>query len=114
MTQNREDSKAEQSSFVAQIKHNVKENKFTNVDPMQVQKVKDAESDRGLKQRYALWFIVILAVQLLIMNLVLVLVGMDKLHFEEWTLNLYMAGTLAEVFGVILVITKNLFPTKAE
>ncbi|MCG7563738.1 MULTISPECIES: hypothetical protein [unclassified Pseudoalteromonas] len=113
MTQSREAQKAEHSSLAAQIKHNFKENKFTNVDPMQVQKVKDAESDRGLKQKYAWWFIGILVVQLFIMNLVLVLVGMDKLHFEEWTLNLYMAGTLAEVFGVILVITKNLFPTKA-
>ncbi|AZZ97381.1 hypothetical protein [Pseudoalteromonas sp. R3] len=112
MTQSREDQKAEHSSLAAQIKHNFKENKFTNVDPMQAQKVKDAESDRDLKQKYAWWFIGILVVQLFIMNAVLVLVGLEKLQFEEWTLNLYMAGTLAEVFGVILVITKNLFPTK--
>ena len=46
------------------------------------------------------------------MNIVFFGVGLEWLKFEEWSLNLYMAGTLAEVFGVILVITKNLFPNK--
>jgi hypothetical protein len=41
------------------------------------------------------------------MNLVFLATGLDYLHLEQWTLNLYMGGTLLEVFGIVLVITKE-------
>lgn len=82
-----------------------------NSPPMS-QEDKDKESDRELKRNYAYWFIGILIAQLIIMNTVFIIVGLGYLKFEEHVLELYMGGTLAEVFGVIVVITKNLFPKK--
>ena len=72
--------------------------------------IEDQQSNRGLKTKYAHWFIYILMGQLLIMNLVFILTGCNVLAFGSYVLELYLIGTLAEVFGIILVITKNLFP----
>lgn len=78
-------------------------------NPLLVEQLKDRKSNRSLKERYAKWFIYILIAQLILMNGCFMAVGLGFLEFSEWSLNLYMGGTLAEVFGVILVITKNLF-----
>lgn len=82
------------------------------VDPLTEQKIEDSKSDRGLKKLYAKWFIGILIGQLLIMNLAFTAVGLKWMGFEKYELELYLAGTLAEVFGIVLVITKNLFPQR--
>ncbi|WKE66259.1 hypothetical protein PVT67_03140 [Gallaecimonas kandeliae] len=96
------------------IKANLQDKSLTSpTHPMLNQQVLDAEADRKLKKSYANWFIGILICQLIMMNITFFCVGLGKLKFSEWSLNLYMGGTLAEVFGVILVITKNLFPKKS-
>ncbi len=81
---------------------------------MLAEKVADSQADRELKKTYAFWFLWILIGQLIIMNGIFIAVGFGLLQFEEWPLNLYMGGTLAEVFGVIFVITKNLFPKQNQ
>ena len=85
------------------------ESKTALSDLLLGEQVEDARADRELKKSYAKWFIYILIGQWLIMNIAFFLVGFGWLTFDQWSLNLYMGGTLAEVFGVILVITKNLF-----
>ncbi len=72
----------------------------------------DRDNDRVLKRQYAKWFIGILIVQLVVMNVVFVLAGRDSLFYDQWVLELYMAGTLTEVFFVVKVITKSLFQVK--
>ncbi|BDY95479.1 hypothetical protein MUTS15_41360 [Escherichia coli] len=42
------------------------------------------------------------------MNGVFIADGAGKLEFEDLTLQLYMGGTLTEVFGLVLVVTKYL------
>lgn len=70
----------------------------------------DFEAEINLKKSYGKWFLIILACQLLIMNGVFVAVGLDKLSFKDnLTLQLYMGGTMTEVFGLVLVVTKYLF-----
>lgn len=69
----------------------------------------DKVADTKLRKLYAKFFIGILIGQLLLMNLVFIGVGVGCLGFEEYALHLYMGGTLAEVFGVVFVITKYLF-----
>lgn len=69
----------------------------------------DKVADTKLKKLYAKWFIAILLGQLALMNLVFIGVGLGCLKFDEYALHLYMGGTLAEVFGVVFVITKYLF-----
>lgn len=47
------------------------------------------------------------------MNAVFIGVGIGCISYDEPSyLNLYMGGTLAEVFGVVLVITRYLFSKK--
>lgn len=72
----------------------------------------DLKQDTSLKRLYANWFVGILAGQLLVMNCVFVAVGIGCLKFSEPVLQMYMAGTLAEVFGVVYVITRYLFSKK--
>jgi hypothetical protein len=86
--------------------------KANQLDPLTNEQVENSKQDRNLKKRYANGFIWILSVQLIVMNLVFIAAGVGWLKFEQWTLDIYMTGTLAEVFGLVLVITKNLFPVE--
>lgn len=72
----------------------------------------DQESDRQLKKRYAFWFLVILAVQLAVMNVVFICQGLGWVNFDEVTLRFYTTSTIAQVFGVVFIIANSLFPTK--
>jgi len=68
------------------------------------------EEDNRLKRRYGNGLLIALAVQLLIMNLVFAAVGFGWLDYKDWALHLYVSGTLAEIFALVLVVTKYLFP----
>lgn len=72
----------------------------------------DFEAEIKLKKTYGIYFLIILACQLLIMNAVFIADGSGFLTFEDLTLQLYMGGTLTEVFGLVLVVTKYLFKRK--
>lgn len=80
--------------------------------PLAIEDIRDRQTDRELKKKYALRFIWILIIQLLIMNVVFFCAGFSWLKYEQWVLGLYMGGTLAEVFLVVRLITKNLFPLR--
>lgn len=72
--------------------------------------IDDQRADTTLKVLYAKRFIWILVGQLALLNAVFIGVGLGCLHFSEpMHLNLFMGGTLAEVFGAVFVITKYLF-----
>lgn len=83
-----------------------------DLDPLTNQEVQNLQADRELKKRYANWFIWILIVQLFFMNFIFIAVGFGGLKFDKWTLELYVTSTILEVFGVVVVITQNLFPKK--
>jgi len=74
------------------------------------QKVLDKETDRELRRMYAKWMLGILIGQLLLMNLIFALAGWGTLKFTETTLEIYMGGTLAEVFAIVAIVSKYLFP----
>lgn len=85
------------------------------IDPIQQADLHDRATDTELKRLYAERFIWILIGQLAVMNMVFIAVGLGALKFEhESYLNLFMGGTLAEVFGVVLVITKYLFSRRSK
>ncbi|MGL5370826.1 MAG: hypothetical protein ACRDBF_07345 [Plesiomonas shigelloides] len=70
----------------------------------------DFEAEILLKKAYGKYFLIILATQLLIMNIVFISVGFEWIKFPDTlTLQLYMGGTMTEVFGLVLVVTKYLF-----
>lgn len=70
------------------------------------------EEEIDLKRNYGKWFLFILGAQLLLMNMVFIANGFNWLYFKDSTLQIYMAGTLTEVFGLVLVVTKYLFKKK--
>lgn len=69
-----------------------------------------AKEDITLKRRYGNGLLIALAIQLFIMNVIFALVGFSILKYEEWALHLYVTGTLLEIFALVLVVTKYLFP----
>lgn len=76
------------------------------------QDIADRKAERGLRRLYAFSWLGIVGVQLLILNLFVFLVGVGFLNLNRWVFGGFLAGTFAEVVGVVLVITKSLFPTK--
>lgn len=83
------------------------------LDPEIAARINDQITDTGLKKLYAYWFIGVLIAQLFVMNGIFIAVGLSWLNFQDSThLNLFMGGTLAEVFGIVLVITRYLFSKK--
>lgn len=69
-----------------------------------------AREDITLKKRYGNGLLIALAIQLVIMNAIFAAVGFTWLKYEQWALHLYVTGTLIEIFALVLVVTKYLFP----
>lgn len=69
--------------------------------------------DLLLKRKYGHWALWFLAAQLVVMNAVFIAVGLGLLKFSEFVLQLYLGGTLLEVFGIVLVVTRYLFKSPA-
>ncbi|MFC6276414.1 hypothetical protein [Psittacicella hinzii] len=67
------------------------------------------EIDIQLKKKYAIGLILVMIVQLTIMNGVFIAVGLQKIKYEQYALHLYISGTLLELFGLVLIVTKYLF-----
>lgn len=108
---------AERASAAKQGKVDSAATELERLDPETERKFvenDDIRTDTALKKIYAYWFIGILIGQLLLMNGIFAGVGMQYLKFDEYALHLYMGGTLAEVFGIVLVITKYLFSKKTK
>lgn len=107
------EEQTETSVLVSAIRNSLKQpsaKEITDLGDMQRAMVDDQKTDTKLKKIYAYWFIGILIGQLLAMNLVFIAVGLNVLAFKESShLNLFMGGTLTEVFGVVYVITRYLF-----
>ncbi len=82
----------------------------TPASGMQQEDHLDRQTHRTLKTTYAKLCLWLLVAQLAIMNAVLILAGCGCLEYERWTIELYMTGTLAEVFLVVRLIVKHLFP----
>ncbi len=81
-------------------------------DVAKAQDINDRQVDTELRRLYAKRFIWICVGLLASMNVVFFLKGLGKVHYEEGDLQLFVAGTLGEVFGIVLVITKYLFSKK--
>lgn len=70
----------------------------------------DKATDTSLRKVFAYLFLVILVVQLFYVNIVFVLVGAGCLKYNDADyLKLFMSGTSAGVFSIVLVIIQYLF-----
>ena len=61
------------------------------------------------KNKWQVYLIVILVIQLLFMNTTLVLKGLNILQFSDNVFNIFITGTILEVFSLITIIVKYLF-----
>jgi hypothetical protein len=76
------------------------------------QRIKDIEADRKLRQSYASKWFWVVVVQLLFVNVFFVLTAIMQWQIDPWTMRIFISATLAEAFGIVLVITRNLFPKR--
>lgn len=85
---------------------------FNQNDPEIAQKHinnENLKTDINLKKQFACWFIRILIVQLFVMNGIFFCMGIGWLTFSDLTIQIYMGGTLTEVFGIVLIMCRYLF-----
>jgi len=71
--------------------------------------IRDRRIARGLRRKFAWAFFYILVGQLLVVYGIFVFVGLGFLDVEPRTLEILTGGTLAETFGIVLVIVRYLF-----
>lgn len=100
------------TALLARIRASIASPNTKLLAPMEQEDIDDRRLDRALREKYAKWFVWILIGQLVAMNLVFLLQGVSFVVYDAITLRIYMGGTLAEVFGVVLVITRYLFYRK--
>jgi len=72
----------------------------------------DLKRDSWMKLGCSIFFGILLVLQLIMMNWIFLKVGKGDLAFKEYELHLYMTGTLAEVFFIVYIIVRYLFPKR--
>lgn len=74
--------------------------------------LRDRSGDFWLRIGYAVAWFVVVAAQLVFMNWLMFRVGKKELVYDGWLFNAYLVGTFVECIGIVLVITRNLFPNR--
>lgn len=67
------------------------------------------EKDTELKGKYAIILIVILIFQLIALNVLFILKGINVLKYSDSSFNIFITGGIAEVFLLVRTIVKYLF-----
>lgn len=74
----------------------------------------DLRQDVQLKRRYAKWLLILVAAQLLAADVVFVVYAWAGKGWElpAGVIEVWLAATLVELVGVVLVVTRYLFPRR--
>lgn len=70
---------------------------------------KSIYSDIKLKGKYGLILVIMLGLQLLFFNVIFVLRGLNVIKYSDAVFNVFISGSLIEIFGLVMVIVKYLF-----
>lgn len=65
--------------------------------------------DINLKEKYALVLVAMLGIQLVALDGIFIASGLGFLNFSDLSFNIFITGTLGEIFGLVVVIVKYLF-----
>lgn len=65
--------------------------------------------ERGLRKLYAICFAVILALQIVFMNIIFLLIGLKLLTITEVKFNIFFVSMFGEIVALVLIVTKYLF-----
>jgi len=71
--------------------------------------IESSKKEIELKGKYAKHLIWILYGQVFLLNVVFFCTGRGWLKYNDYVFNLYIAGTLLEIFAVVRIIVKNIF-----
>ena len=75
-----------------------------------------AEQEHGLRQKYADWIIWILGAQLLIADVVFLVFAWAGKGWDlsPGVIEVWLAATVVQVVGIVLIVTRHLFPSRDE
>jgi hypothetical protein len=65
--------------------------------------------ERKLRRLYAIGFMIILGIQILMMNILFILIGSKSLDFNTTQFNAFFISMFGEITALVLIITKYLF-----
>lgn len=69
----------------------------------------ESKNDGELKKSFAKKLLWVLIIQIVLAYVIFILIGFKILKFSEFTVNLFISGTLLETFGLVNIILKYLF-----
>jgi hypothetical protein len=69
---------------------------------------------RDLKKKYATWLFGLLAVEILLIFGIVIAQGFKCIEIEQWLLALIFETVIAQSFGLVLLVTKHLFPVEKD
>jgi hypothetical protein len=77
---------------------------------------RDRKQDIDLKRTYAKTLLMMMGAQLVVANAVFIAYAWAGVHWniEAAVINVWLAATLIEVIGVVLVVTRYLFPRRDD
>lgn len=70
---------------------------------------KRSEKDNVIKEKYAVWLIRLLGIQLIALNLIFFFQGFKLIELPESTLNIFITASIGEIFLLVNIIVKYLF-----
>lgn len=62
-----------------------------------------------LRRLYGVLFLILLVFQVVITNAVFFLIGFGLMELDDTTLQLYVGSTIAQIFSLVLCVTKSIF-----
>lgn len=70
--------------------------------------------DRRLREKYAHWLMIAMAVQAVVVNAAFVLLGLGVLALEPWTARVFITAVFGEIAALVLVVVKYLFTPSGD
>jgi len=67
------------------------------------------DADIKLKEKYAKRLVTMLALQLLALDGIFIARGLELINYSDVAFNIFITGSLGEIFGLVMVIVKYLF-----
>lgn len=70
--------------------------------------------DRKMREQYARWLMLAMAVQAVIVNVAFVLMGFGLLTVEPWTARTFIMAVFAEIAALVLLVVKYLYTPSTD
>jgi hypothetical protein len=70
--------------------------------------------DRKMREQYARWLMLAMAVQAVVVNITFVLMGCGVLTFEPWTAKTFIMAVFGEIAALVLLVVKYLYTPSTD